>query len=906
MPLGAGTSVGPYDVLGVLGAGAMGTVYRARDRRLGREVALKMLHGEDDDPDARRRRILHEARAASSLNHPNICQIYDVGEVDDTAWIAMEFVEGEPLQAAIPAHGLPAATVVKLAVQLSEALAHAHERGVLHRDLKTANVALTRDGRPKVLDFGLAASLPGKVAAAVTRTSASIASDEGVSGTVPYMAPEILVGGAADERSDLWSLGVTLYEMATGERPFRGQTQFEVGAAILEQAPAPLPANVPPAVARVIMRLLEKRPQDRYAHASEVAAVLESILRDGQEARRPARASSTAARRTIGAALAVVAGLSAFGWWWARPRSLSLTDEHPATLSAGSHRFPSYSPDGSMLAFVAPDTNGIEQVWIKHLGQSEAIRISTAEADAARPRWSPTNDQIVFGVGGGGIWSVSPLGGNARRILDQGANPNFSRDGSRLVYEREGVIWTAAVDGSAARRVDGIQQRYYNVPGGPAFSPDGRSIAYFLPENGPLGDLWVIDAAGGTPRRITSDLAEGGWPAWTNDGRSIVFSSARAGSRTLWQIRADGGGSPVPLTTGAGEDDQPDIAADGRHLAYSNTRSHWELRVRDLATNREGALFNRPIPILFPMFSPDGSRILFFGYADYAVAIFTVRTDGSDFRQLTSGREVNHEPRWGGDGKSIYFFQTRPTQTFRRMSAEGGVSTEFRRWRWETENAPMFDPSGRFVAYTRQRAPGARAGPRDATIIEQVETGSQRELPGEHMHVRQWSADGTSILGWRHDGKAWTCRVADFACRPIADGSLPVWSADEQRVFVVRPEHTAAPQEVWSVKMDGTDERLVASLGRFRQNQSILRRLERRATRLEFFHRRTPRGVDGVHRRASLTRHHEHWAPTACRTVAVSARHYRRRRRNDRHHRDVVVRARTPPLAPGRQSVTLS
>jgi len=819
MPLAPGTSVGPYEVLGVLGAGAMGTVYRARDRRLGREVALKLLHLDDGDPESRRRRILHEARAASALNHPNICQIYDVGEVNDTAWIAMELVEGEPLQAAIPPHGLPAATVVKLAVQLAEALAHAHERGVLHRDLKTANVALTRDGRPKVLDFGLAVLLPAKVAAAVTRTGATIETGEGLSGTVPYMAPEILGGGAADERSDLWSLGVTLYEMAAGERPFRGQTQFQVAAAILEQEPPPLPAHIPPALARVVLRLLEKDPHARYAHASEAAAVLESFLGDARERRVRVRGKTAAVARIV-PALAVLVALVALGallWWWARPRSWSLTDEHPATLAAGSHRAPSYSPDGSMLAFTAPDANGIEQVWIKHLGESEAIRISAADADAARPRWSPRNDQIVFGVRGGGIWSVSPLGGNARRLLDDGANPNFSRDGSRIVYERDGVIWTAAVDGSAARRVDGVQQRFYEVADGPAFSPDGRSIAYFLPESGPLGDLWVIGADGGAPRRITSDLAEGGWPVWTNDGRSIVFSSARAGSRTLWQVGADGG-TPVPLTTGAGEDDQPDIAADGRHLAYSNTRSYWELRIRDLATNRERALVNRPIPILLPMFSPDGTRILFFGYADYAVAIFTVRSDGGDLRQLTSGREVNHEPRWGADGTSIYFFQTRPTQTFRRISADGGVSTEFRRWRWETENTPAFDPTGRFMAFTRQHAPGAPAGgPRDAAIIEELRTGTQRELPGPHMHVRQWSADGTSILGWRHDGKAWTCRVADSACRAIADGNLPAWSGDEQRVFVIRPANAAAPQEVWSVNMDGSDERLVASLGRFRQ-----------------------------------------------------------------------------------------
>src|SRR4249920_474287 len=158
MPIGPGSSTGPYDVLSVLGAGGMGTVYLARDRRLGRDVALKVLHFDDRDAESQRRRILHEARAASALNHPNICQIYDVGEADGAAWIAMEYVEGQPLQVAIPEHGLPAATVIRLGVQIAGALAHAHERGVLHRDLKTANAVLSGDGRPKILDFGLAAS----------------------------------------------------------------------------------------------------------------------------------------------------------------------------------------------------------------------------------------------------------------------------------------------------------------------------------------------------------------------------------------------------------------------------------------------------------------------------------------------------------------------------------------------------------------------------------------------------------------------------------------------------------------------------------------------------------------------------------------------------------------------------
>jgi serine/threonine protein kinase len=819
MPLRGGSSAGPYEIQQVLGAGAMGTVYLARDTRLGRLVALKVLHQDNGDHDAQRRRLLHEARAASSLNHPNICQIFDVGETDGDAWIAMEYVPGQSLDAAIPPAGLPPWTTVRLGVQLADALSHAHGRGLLHRDFKTANIVCAMDGRPKVLDFGLAAALPDTLGVAVTRSESAVAADPAVAGTISYMAPEVLRGETADERSDLWSLGVVLYEMASGARPFKGRTPFHVAAAILEQPPAPLPPHVPAALTRAVLRLLQKDPHERYARASEVKAVLESIAGEGQpDDERPSTPAPTARTwRWIAAAAALLAIAAIVVELGRRSVGLSIADQHLASTFSGSHRAPSYSPDGSMIAFSAPDANNVEQIWIQGVSQTLPLQITSMDADASRPRWSPKNDQIVFGIEGRGIWSVSPLGGNARRLLERGANPNFSRDGARLVYERDFVIWTANFDGSDARRVAGVSPHFYDVPDGPAFSPDGRSIAYFQAHTGPLGDLWAIEAAGGTPRQLTSDLTEAGWPVWTPDGRTIVFSSARAGSRTLWQIPGLGG-TPTPLTTGAGEDDQPDISADGRHLAYANTRSRWELRIRDLAADREHTVFSRPIPTLFPMFSPDGTRILFFGYADNAVAIFTVAADGSDLRQLTAGREVNHEPRWSPDGQSIYFFQSRPTDTFRRIPAEGGPSTEFRPWKWETENAPFFDPTGTFVAYTRQPAPGAPpGGPRQATIIEDVRSGSRRELPGEHMHVRGWSADGRSLLGERHDGNVWVCAVATGDCRAIGRGRNPIWSADERRVFVLRPlRDPSAPQEVWSMNMDGTDERLVATLGRFR------------------------------------------------------------------------------------------
>jgi hypothetical protein len=353
------------------------------------------------------------------------------------------------------------------------------------------------------------------------------------------------------------------------------------------------------------------------------------------------------------------------------------------------------------------------------------------------------------------------------------------------------------------------------LPRGPAFSPDGSQIAFFQAEYGPNGDLWIIPSEGGKPRRLTSDLREGGWPVWTRDGRAIIYSSARAGSQTLWQVPIDGG-KPVPLTTGAGEDNQPEISADGRHVAYTNVRNTWDLRVRDLRAGTERSLLQRGVAMVFPIFSPDGGRLAFFGRADYAVAIFTIGADGSDLRQLTHGRELNHQPRWGHDGKDVYFFQIRPEQSFRRVPALGGPSVAFRSWSWTTENGPHFDPTGRFIAYLRQRPPGAPATVPEHLVIHEVASGHERESPEPHVHPGGWSQDGQSLVGWQHDGSVVICRVRDQSCRTLTKGSAPAWPLGSSRVYFTRPEDGSAPQALWSINVVGTDERYEAEVGLFR------------------------------------------------------------------------------------------
>jgi eukaryotic-like serine/threonine-protein kinase len=317
MSLAPGTRLGPYEIIGTLGAGGMGEVYRARDLRLERHVAVKLLTSRDDDASAR---LLREARNASALNHPNVCTLHEIGEADGRPFLVLELVEGEPLDRRIAAGGgLPASTARTLGIQIAEALAHAHARGVVHRDLKSANVVLTPEGRAKVLDFGIARRISAGDLAEATRSIATLTADHEIAGTLPYMAPEVLAGQPADARADLWALGVMLVEMTSGTRPFEGPTALALTTAILRDAPR-IPDDMPPRLATVARRLLAKDPADRYGSAEEVAGALATT--DASAA--PAAPSPRGVTRTMGIPLAaVVVVLGAVALWWALGNSAS-------------------------------------------------------------------------------------------------------------------------------------------------------------------------------------------------------------------------------------------------------------------------------------------------------------------------------------------------------------------------------------------------------------------------------------------------------------------------------------------------------------------------------------------------------------------------------------------------------
>ena len=441
-----GEALGQYRIQSRLGAGGMGVVYLAHDERLHRSVAIKLIgaEGRGSTPDERAS-LLDEARAASHLTHPHICTVYEVGEAAGRVFIAMEFVEGQPLSQLVPTDGLPAETVVRYGEQIAAALAHAHERGVIHRDLKTANVVSNPEGGAKVLDFGLARRTASKSASDATQ-SHELAEPESMVGTLAYVAPEILLGQTADARTDIWALGVVLYEMATGQLPFQGRNAYELTAAVLRSPAQPFPAHVPPILRAIILRCLAKEPAHRYQRAGEAGAALEAIHSDLIVAPSVEPARRTPAPKWIAAAAAlaiVVVALAA--WLLARDRDDD-RDAAPSrgrltrVLSSQDRTFdPAISADGRMLSYVAESQNGQSDLYSGRISGGARIRLTDDPAREASPRFSPDGDHlsctVVDAVSGVPSVRIFPtLGGAPVATIPNAADAAWSPDGRRLAY----------------------------------------------------------------------------------------------------------------------------------------------------------------------------------------------------------------------------------------------------------------------------------------------------------------------------------------------------------------------------------------------------------------------------------------------------------------------------------------
>ena len=807
-----GRQLGSFRVVEKLGQGGMGVVYKAIDTRLKRPVALKVLVEEVTRDSTRKQRFIQEAQSASALNHPNIVTVYEIGSDGAVDFIAMEYVEGEPLADVVARGAVDVTRGLHFALQIADGLCRAHERGIVHRDLKPKNLMITPGDEVKILDFGLAKLVEPIGDDGADGSTATLLRTElgAVVGTPCYMSPEQAEGRAVDARSDIFSFGTVLYEMFTGNLPFRGQSAAAVLGSILRDEPPPLQSlreDVPDELARIVEKALQKDLQYRYQHMHDVLADLKKLHRDSSAQKSqtafPRAHSSHRSAWLAGSLAAAVAAVVLWHPWSARrtEAELRLVSSFPGTHSAAS-----FSPDGVYAAFQS-DVGGVSQICIKNLAQGEPLQITEGDVPAYRPRWSPNNDQIVF-QRGGAIWSIPPPKGIAQKIVEKGSNPSWSWDGKRLVFERDDEIWVCDATGANARRIEDIPPiRNFVVERSPSLSPDGTRIAYFQSRpNSPLGDVWMLDLQTGKAQAVTRDSAPGGTPVWTPDGRYIIYSSSRAGSRTLWKVAATGG-APTPITLGAGEDTDPELSRDGRSLIYTNTRNSFVLKLSDTAAGSDRDVMEfRDRKIVYPSFSPDGKHIAFFRLADEQDShLFVIDPDGKNLTQVTRTRgEQNIFPHWAPDGASLYYFQTRPQVSFRNASVTGGESREVvSGWAWGPVRFPDIDSSGHLLVYEK-----SEKGKPDVCIIRDLTNGQEKPLP-VHLRSPQWSSDGRFILGAR-GGEVAIYSIADGSLRTVAAGSFPSWSPDNSHVYLQR--NLTNGKELWKVSLDGKREEKLRDL----------------------------------------------------------------------------------------------
>ena len=572
-----------------------------------------------------------------------------------------------------------------------------------------------------------------------------------------------------------------------------------------------------------VHRQLHKELGSVFAYKSEVDAwsrarsVRAEVCENHRERGLPNR-SRIVVTTTLSVAVVLIVSFSYFVARGSRPersgQDPSLASLELISTFSGSHRWPSLSPDGRRLAFVG-DAGGTPQVWIKNLATGEPVQLTFDDSPASRPRWSAQGDRIVYSRVGNGIWSVPSLGGEPRQIIRDGRNADLSRDGRRLVFERAGEVVIAGSDGSDMRVLPRPRrQNPYYGDSWPTFSPDGKSIALFVTEEGRYGDYWILPLDGDEPSRVTWDFQEGGAPAWTPDGKSLLIRSSREGSANLWRVSvADR--MLERLTSGAGEDFDPAVSADGRTVLFANVKRTWEVIVQDLHSGKRRTVLARRMLLVFPRFSPDGRRIALASRNSRGeTQLFVMDADGSNVRAVTDGTgELNIMPQWGGAGDTLYFYQVRPSQTFRWVSVSGGASREVAPWSFGHQYQAAVDPRELMAIYS-----SVEHGALRQSRARDLKTGSETRLPFA-LYEQRFSRDGRWIAGESRDHELLICEVSG-RCLPLTPKAghgltALAWSGDNTRLFFLRHTSERLWGELTSISVDGSAAEVHGLVGPF-------------------------------------------------------------------------------------------
>jgi len=863
MALSPGAHLGPYEILAAVGEGGMGEVYRAHDSRLGRDIAIKVLPVAAAADEERRGRFEREARAVAALNHPNIVTIHAVEEADGVPFFTMEYIEGRTLRDLIPAHGLPLDQLIKIAIPLIDAVSSAHQRGILHRDLKPANVMLTADGRVKVLDFGLAKLKEALDQPAGETKATTEATGEGhILGTVAYMSPEQAEGRPLDQRSDVFSLGVVLYEMATGQRPFGGDTNMSVISSILKDAPGSvtdLRPELPRDIGRIIRHALSKDPERRYQTAKDLRNDLEALKADldsGELQASGARPASLAKRRwpwwawvtaILSAGALVVAGIVAaryLGTPAAAPAARPFGDVKLTRLTSDRNtaNAVAISPDGRYVAQAFVD-QGRQGLRVRQIDSSATVQVvAPDDVLVVGVTFTPDGNRLCYTAYRKGndiatLYEVPVLGGMPpRRLLeDVDRIGGFSPDGKRFAFLRvfpgkSSEVLIANADGSGQRTLAVRRPPSEFVFANTAWSPDGRVIAAAA-HDGPDRKtvLFAIDSATGAMQPIGPKR----WDVvtclrWLPAGAGLLVAATDRNVNDRVQIWV----VDYPAATARGITNdlaayvQLDLAADGHTLVATRAETEGGLWLGPAGQpSRAAKLASIPGNVRgAPVRWMADGRIVYSARVGGDDDIWITRFDGTDVRQLTASPGLDAGPSVAPDNRHVVFTSARDgSAKIWRMDPDGGRQTPLTSG--PMDRSPVVSADSRSVYYVRGDQPleplyrVSIDGGTPTLFSLPAHDETEANVPAGFSPLAP-SPDGTLLLGVYWDHKEGRNRLAIVAAdgrgparqfdAAIEMGSVSVaWTPDGRTVTFART--TGGAPSLWRQPIDGGAPARVAS-----------------------------------------------------------------------------------------------
>jgi eukaryotic-like serine/threonine-protein kinase len=812
--------IATYRIEKLLGAGGMGEVYLAFDEKMKRNVALKILPAEYGSNDERVKRFEIEARAISSINHPNIVTIYDVGNFEGINYIATEFVEGKTLRDLIGGK-FKLRNVMANSIQICDALSAAHAEGIIHRDIKPENIMIRKDGYAKILDFGVAklTEIGPETMRGFANTTKGM-----IIGTPAYMSPTQVSGDNVDHRTDIWSCGVVLYEFVTGKNPFKGANRQATFQAILTADPmmsSELNPDIPEDLDRILMKVLEKDPELGYQTASDLRADLKRIKREldsspsgsySGQTTRIVRAAAAGRRRLLTVAIPIALLVAAAVTWaiffrggagngmeWSVAKNVQLT------FQSGTEAYPSLSPDGKSFLFAA-QSDGDDDIFLQRIGGDAKNLTLDSKSGDTMPVYSPEGDRIAFRSEREpkGIYVMGATGENPKRVADIGYSPSWSPDGKELVVatnqqpvpaiKSRSSLWIVNVESSAKRLlIDGIALQ-------PSWSPDGKRIAFWYTGDRGKRIVATISPDGGEPV-VFAETSNTNWnPVWSPDGKYLYYASDRSGNMAFWR-------APIDTETGnaTGEHDivptpgkfnrHLAFSRDGKRMVYVQTSNQSNIKTAPFDANKE-TITGEPkwvtrgdFEFTAPELSPDGTKFVSRLIRKTQDDIVSINADGSGIRDLTNDAAFDRYPRWSADGKRIAFTSDRSgNYEIWAMDADGTNLRQITDIKTSQGSFPIWSPDGQRMSYDS----GTRIFVMDANKPWSLDTSEMLPLGenGGFFRMWDWSPDGTMMAGFYEASSGsgigyYTFETGKYE-RVTDFNSIPRWLPDNRRLIFER------------------------------------------------------------------------------------------------------------------------